>query len=378
MGKRRWIIGAVVAAAVVLVFGMLVLPGLLSAGQSTGVGSMNLETVASLKSVDRQLISGSVQTAESENFYVDASKGRVSEIKVSQGSPVREGDELYVYSNPTLTIQSEKARIQLQTARRQVSSLETKHANIQQDVRKAPNNEALEQLKTQRDQIREELEAARTQVRLAELDIEEMDDQVAALSVRSSFDGIVEMVNEDERNAVAQGSATKPLIRVVSNLPYEVRGSLSELQRAQVKQDQSFSATSKALPGQVWRGTISYVSTFPLEAASAQGQDYSAQAQYEFVAKLASQENLVPGNTLFLEISTTGDGSVSLPAEAVLLDEQGGTYVFVAENNRLRKHPVTIGPEVDGQVAVTSPLDDRAEILLNPDPSTTEGMEVLR
>ncbi|WP_432560309.1 efflux RND transporter periplasmic adaptor subunit [Granulicoccus sp. GXG6511] len=378
MRKKRWIIGAVLVGAVVLVAGMLLLPGLLGGPQRTGASTMNIESVRSLKSADRQLISGSVHTAESENFYVDATKGRVDRIEVAQGDPVKKGDELYAYANSTLTIQQEKARIQIQTARRKVSTLETNHANLVRDLRRAPTTEAADQLKTQRDQVREELEMARTEVRMAELDVEELNEQVAALVVRSNFDGIVEMVNEDERNAVAQGAATKPLIRVVSNLPYEVKGSLTELQRAQIKQDLPFTATSKALPGKEWRGTIAYVSTFPMEAAGGQGQEQGGQAQYEFVAKLETQADLVPGNTLFLEINTTGADSFDVPTGAVLRDEQGGHQVFVVENNRLAKRTVTVGAEADGQIAITSPLDDATEILLNPDATSVEGMEVIR
>lgn len=381
MRKRRWIIGAVLVGAAVLVAGMLILPGLLGGPERTGASVMTIESVASLKGADRQLVSGAVHTAESENFYVDATKGRVSEIKVSQGTPVQKGDELYTYANSVLTVQQEKARIQVQTAGRKVSKLETSHANILGDIRRAPSTEAADQLKTQRDQVREELEMARTEVRMAELDLQETDDQVAALVVRANFAGIVEMVNEDERNAVAQGAATKPLIRVVSNLPYEVKGSLTELQRAQVKQDLPFTATSKALPGKQWRGTVSYVSTFPMESGTGQGQDIgggSQAAQYEFIAKLETQDGLVAGNTLFLEINTTGNESFQLPASAVLRDEQGESYVFVVENGMLRKQTVTVGTETAGQIAITSPLDDRTEILLNPDPTTTEGMAVVR
>lgn len=379
--KKPWIIGGVVAAAVVLVAAMMILPGLLASQRQVSSSMMQFESVASLRGADQQLVAGAVHTAESENFYVDASKGRVSEIKVTQGSEVRKDDELYVYSNPTLTIQLEKMRIQLQAAKRKVASLETNLANINNDIKKAPSTEALDQLKEQRTQIRESLESARSEITLAELDIEESTNQVAALTVRSSFDGVVEMVNEDERNAVGQGTASKPLIRVVSNLPYEVKGSLTELQRSQLKQEMAFTATSKAIPGKKWRGTITYVSTFPTEAAAGSGGDgggSSGQAQYEFVAKLESQENLVPGNTLFLEVNTSGNDAIRVPAQAVLTDEQGGRYVFVVENGRLKKQTVTVGEATAGEVPITSPLESQVEILMNPDGASAEGMEVLR
>lgn len=379
MKKKRWIIGGIIAVAVLLVGAMLLLSGLLSAGRSASAAPMEVQTVASLKSSQRQLISGAVHPAESENFYVDATKGRVSEIKVVQGTQVKKDDELYAYANPTLATQLEKLRIQYDSAVKKEGRLETSLANLNRDIRNAPTTEAADQLKDQREQLREQIDAVRTEKRMANLDIEETQDQIDALTVRANFDGIVEMVNEDERNAVGQGAATKPLIRVVSNLPYEIRGTLSELQRAQIKQDHAFTATSKALPGQRWRGTVSYVSTFPKESGSAaQGPDtYSQQAQYEFVSKLESQENLVPGNTLFLEINTAGTESFTVPSAAVVRDG-ADAHVFVVENNALRKQPVTTGPDEGGQTTITSPMDDRAEILLNPTPATAEGMEVIR
>lgn len=377
MKRKRWIVISVVAAAVVLVGALILIP-LLMNPRSASTAPMTIETVASLKGSQRQLISGAVYTAESENFYVDASKGRVSEIKVVQGAQVRKDDELYAYSNPTLTTGLEKLRIQYDSAVKKEKSLQTKLANLNRDIRNAPTTEVADQLKEQREQIRAEIDAARTEIRVANLDIEDAEDQIEALTVRSNFDGTVEMVNEAERNAVGQGAATKPLVRVVSNLPYEVKGTLSELQRAQIRQDQQFTATSKALPGQKWRGSISYVSTFPAESGGTQGQEAYAQVSYEFVGKLESQQDLVPGNTLFLEINTTGNESFTVPTAAVQRDEQGGTFVFVVENGRLKKQTVTVGPDVDGQTTITSVLDDRTEILLNPNPTTAEGMEVLR
>ncbi|MDO5681485.1 MAG: efflux RND transporter periplasmic adaptor subunit [Propionibacteriaceae bacterium] len=374
MKKKPLIIGGVLAAAVILVAGLVILSQMMSGATRATVAAMKIETVASLKGADRQLISGSVHTAESENFYVDASKGRVNEIKVVQGSPVKKDDELYNYSNPALTIQQEKARVQLDNAKRRVTTLEKNLSTAESDLKKA-TAATRDQLRAQRDQVREELASARTDIKLAELDIEETNNQVAALSVRSNFDGIVEMVNEDERNAVAQGAATKPLIRVVSNLPYEVKGSLTELQRAQIHQDQPFTATSKAMPGKQWRGTISYVSTFPM--ASATGTE-GGQANYEFVAKLETQDGLVPGNTLFLEVKATASESFQVPAAAVQRDAQGDAYVFIVQGGRLAKQVVTVGPEAEGKIDITSELDDRTEILLNPDATTTEGMEVVR
>ncbi len=377
MKKKRWIVGGIIAVAVVLVGAMVLLPGLLNAGQAASAAPMEIQTVASLRSAQRQLISGSVNPAESENFYVDATKGKVNEIKVVQGAQVKKDDELYAYANPALATQLEKLRIQYDSAVKKESRLETQLANLNRDIRNAPTTEVADQLKDQREQLREQLDGVRTEQRLATLDIEETQDQIAALTVRANFDGIVEMVNEDERNAVGQGAATKPLIRLVSNLPYEIRGTLSELQRAQIKPDQTFTATSKALPGQHWRGTISYVSTFPKESSSgSQGMD-STQAQYEFVGKLETQENLVPGTTLFLEINVSGSDAFAVPSGAVLRDG-ASSQVFVVENNALKKQAVTTGPDEGGETTITSPMDDRTEILLNPTPATAEGTEVIR
>lgn len=377
MKKKRWIIGGIIAIAVVLAGAMMLLPGLLSAGQSANAAPMEIQTVASLRSAQRQLISGAVHPAESENFYVDATKGKVDEIKVVQGAQVKKDDELYAYANPALATQLEKLRIQYDSAAKREARLETQLANLNRDIRNAPTTEVADQLKDQREQLREQIDTVRTEARLATLDIEETQDQIAALTVRANFDGIVEMVNEDERNAVGQGAATKPLIRLVSNLPYEIRGTLSELQRAQIKPDQPFVATSKALPGQRWKGTVSYVSTFPKEAASGSQGMESSQVQYEFVGKLETQENLVPGTTLFLEINVSGSDAFAVPSGAVLRDG-ASSQIFVVENNKLKKQSVTTGPDEGGETTITSPMDDRAEILLNPTPETVEGTDVIR
>lgn len=378
MKRKRWIIIAgILAGAILLTAGLVVWAQASSSGNKRTATPMTIETVGSLKSSQRQLISGSVHPAESENFYVEQAKGRINEIKVAQGAQVRKGEELYTYSNPTLTINYEKMQIQRDTAAKKERTLQTNLANINRDIRRAPTTEAADQLKAQRDEIRAQIDATKTEIRLAQLDIEQASEEIAALTVRSNFDGIVEVVNEAERNAVAQGAATKPLLRLVSNLPYEIKGTLTELQRAQIKQDQRFIATSRALPNQKWQGVITYVSTFPSESANTQGSDYS-QVQYEFIAKLDGQENLVPGNTLFLEVAEADTNTFTVPTAAVRRDDPAAPHIFVVENNVLRKQVVTTGPDVDGRTTITTPLDDSTQILLNPDATTAEGMEVIR
>ena len=150
---------------------------------------------------------------------------------------------------------------------------------------------------------------------------------------------------------------------------------MTELQRAQIQQEQPFKSTSKALPGKEWRGTITYVSTFPMETQV--GQE-GGQAHYEFIAKLDTQDGLVPGNTLFLEGAPTASEAFHVPAAAVQRDATGDHYVFIVEAGQLTKQPVSVGPEEDGRIVITSELEDRTEILHSPDAATTEGMEVIR
>lgn len=377
--KKRSIVIAVLVGALVLVGGVFAWSFLNMKQASTpDIASLKFDSVANLKGAQNQLISGSVYTAQSENFYVDQTKGEVTEIKVAQGAAVRKGDELYRYSNPTLTTNREKALLQLDSTEARERGLETDVANLNNDLKKAPTTEAANEIRKQRTQVRQQLDAVRNEAKIAQLEIDELKDQIDKLTVRSNFDGTVEMVNEDEKNAVGQGTAAKPLIRVVSNLPYQIKGTVSELQRAQIKDGHPFTATSKALPGQSWTGKVTYVSTFPVTADAPQkDQVKQANVQYEFVAALDKQENLVPGNTLFLEINTRGSDGFEVPSSAIQRDAESA-FVYVVRDGKLAKQKVTLGEATDGKTPITSQLDDKTEILLNPTSAVSEGTEVKR
>lgn len=378
MKKNQTMILAIVIGAIAVIAGAIVYANLTAPDRpGSNADNMRIETVSNLKGDANQLISGSVYTAQSENFYVDPSKGQVSEVNVSQGSSVSKGTALYKYSNPTLSTTYEKATIQLSSAKKRKKALDTDLANLNKDIKNAPSTEIKKQLETQRDQTKTQLDGVNDEIKIANLDIGDLENQIAKLTVRSNFDGIVEMVNEDEKNAIGQGAASKPLIRVVSNLPYEIKGTLSELQRSQIKSGQGFTATSKALPGQSWAGSVTYVSTFPTASGTAQGQENYANVQYEYIAKLDSQDNLVPGNTVYLEINAVGGDSFFIPSEALKKDGQE-TYLFTVQDGKLKKQSVMTGEEKDGRTAINSPISDETEILLNPGETAADGMDVKR
>ena len=73
-----------------------------------------------------------------------------------------------------------------------------------------------------------------------------------------------------QSSSQALGGQGKAFLQVASKDPFQVQGTLTELQKSQIQKDQTFTVTAKANNKKKWTGKITEVSEFPTSAEMAQ------------------------------------------------------------------------------------------------------------
>ena len=101
---------------------------------------------------------------------------------------------------------------------------------------------------------------------------EELSKKQKELTIYSNFAGVVQKLDKDAAQSSSQalGGQGKAFLQVASKDPFQVQGTLTELQKAQIQKDQTFTVTAKANNKKKWTGKITEVSEFPTSAEMAQ------------------------------------------------------------------------------------------------------------
>ena len=91
-------------------------------------------------------------------------------------------------------------------------------------------------------------------------------------TIYSNFAGVVQKLDKDAAQSPSQsiGEHGKAFLQIASKEPFQIQGTLTELQKSQIQKDQTFTVTAKANNKKKWTGKITEVSEFPTSAEMAQ------------------------------------------------------------------------------------------------------------
>ena len=117
------VIGAIILVSTVAIY-LVKITSDNSQGKSSSISS--IETTIIGNSSKKIYINGVIQPIENKNIYLDASKGKVDTVSVTDGQAVNAGDVLFTYKNDTITSQIEDFNGQISTYQTQKERLENK------------------------------------------------------------------------------------------------------------------------------------------------------------------------------------------------------------------------------------------------------------
>ncbi|PFJ17410.1 efflux transporter periplasmic adaptor subunit [Bacillus cereus] len=382
--KKKWIIIGVIALIVIVAaINIFVMQGKKKGAANTD--AVSFEKVTERKLNNTKLISGQVKPGNIESFYADSSKGKVKDIAVKEGQEVEKGTKLFSYDNEEINLQMKQAELDQKMADMRYEQGKKKIDSLKKEIKKAKDSGAGKEVTDPMDEQVSELEMTQKTTDLerekGKLQKEELNKKQKEFTIYSNFAGVVQKLDKDAAQSSSQalGGQGKAFLQVASKDPFQVQGTLTELQKSQIQKDQTFTVTAKANNKKKWTGKITEVSEFPTSAEMAQagsmGEATQNMSQYTYKASLDSQDGLSPGYHVSLQVNLENKTMIAVPSKSIV--EKGeDAFVYIEEKGKLRKQNVKKGATDGDWTEITEGVTVGQKVVKNPSDNVYDGMEV--
>ncbi|PFK38323.1 efflux transporter periplasmic adaptor subunit [Bacillus cereus] len=381
--KKKWIIIGVIALIVAVVaINIFIMQGK-KKGTAKG-DAVSFENVTERTLNNTKLISGQVKPGNIESFYADPTKGKVKDIAVKEGQEVEKGTALFSYDNEEINLQMKQAELDQKMASMRYDQGKKKIDSLKKEIQKAKDSGAGKEVTEPMEEQVSELEIGQKTADLekekGQLQAEELKKKQSELTIYSNFAGVVQKLDKDaaQSSAQAMGGQGKSFLQIASKDPFQIHGTLTELQKSQIQKDQTFTATAKANSKQKWTGKITEVSEFPTSAEMAQAggaEGTQNMSQYTYKASLDGQEGLSPGYHVSLQVNLENKKMIAVPSKSIV-EKDGEPFVYVEEKGKLRKQNVKKGSTDGDWTEVLEGVTVGQKVVKNPSDDVYDGMEV--
>ncbi|PEE14925.1 efflux transporter periplasmic adaptor subunit [Bacillus cereus] len=380
--KKKWIIvGVIVLIVIVAAVNIFVMQG--KKKDTTKTDAVSFEKVTERKLNNTKLISGQVKPGNIESFYADPTKGKVKDIAVKEGQEVEKGTKLFSYDNEEINLQVKQAELDQKMADMRYDQGKKKIDSLKNEIKKAKDSGAGKEVTDPMEEQVSELEMAQKTTDLekekGKLQKEELSKKQKELTIYSNFTGVVQKLDKDAAQSSSQalGGQGKAFLQVASKDPFQVQGTLTELQKSQIQKDQAFTVTAKANNKKKWTGKITEVSEFPTSAEMAQaaGEGTQNMSQYTYKASLDSQDGLSPGYHVSLQVNLENKTMIAVPSKSIV-EKGDDAFVYIEGNGKLHKQNVKKGATDGDWTEIVEGAAVGQKVVKNPSDNVYDGMEV--
>ncbi|PFU21967.1 efflux RND transporter periplasmic adaptor subunit [Bacillus cereus] len=382
--KKKWIIIGVIALIVIVAAAnIFVMQG--KKKGTTKTDAVSFEKVTERKLNNTKLISGQVKPGKIESFYADPTKGKVKDIAVKEGQEVEKGTKLFSYDNEEINLQMKQSELDQKMADMRYDQGKKKIDSLKKEIKKAKDSGAGKEVTDPMEEQVSELEMTQKTTELekekGKLQKEELNKKQNELTIYSNFSGVVQKLDKDgaQNSSQALGGQGKAFLQVASKDPFQIQGTLTELQKAQIQKDQTFTVTAKANGKQKWTGKITEVSEFPTSSEMAQaggvGEATQNMSQYTYKASLDSQEGLSPGYHVSLQVNLENKTMIAVPSKSII-EKGDDVFVYIEEKGKLRKQNVKKGATDGDWTEIVEGITVGQKVVKNTSDNVYEGMEV--
>ncbi|MGF9964026.1 efflux RND transporter periplasmic adaptor subunit [Bacillus rhizoplanae] len=381
--KKKWIVIGIIALIVIVAAVNIFI---MQSKKKGSTADVKFAKVEERQLNNTKLVSGQVKPGNIESFYADMTKGKVKDIAVKEGQEVKKGDKLFSYDNEEINLQMQQAEIDQKMASMRSDQGTKKIDSLKKEIKKAKDSgagkEVLEPLESQLSELEMTQKTADLEKEKGNLHMEELKKKQAELTIYSNFAGVVQKLDKDatQGSAQAMGGQGKPFLQIASKDPFQVQGTLTELQKSQIQKDQTVTVTAKAAPKKKWTGKVIEVSEYPTSAdvnaqAMAGAEAGQNMSYYTYKATLDSQDGLSPGYHVSLQVNLENKKMIAVPRKSIV-EEKDDAFVYVEDKGKLRKQLVKKGSSDGDWVEVLEGVTVGQKVVENPSDKVFDGMEV--
>ncbi|MCH4176551.1 MAG: efflux RND transporter periplasmic adaptor subunit [Streptococcaceae bacterium] len=346
--------------------------------------------VMEIKVADPLIFKGITQAEKTQNYYLDASLGRVSSISVADGQTVQANTVLYSYENDTVQDQADeqsqslsKLGLAVQNAQATLNAAVARQTEITNQINQAKadynrsSDEAeRETISAKIDSLNANLDAQKDAVLQAQqaldsanIDLASTNESIERIkakvttTVTSGIDGIA-YVNEKGKT-----DATSPIVTVVSPSTV-VEGTVSEFDYERVKKDQK--VTLKPTNGdQEVGGTITAVNQLPTQSTTSDQTSSSTSSTSNYQFSIKPDSNIQYGYTVQINLPSN---EIQLGKDNII-KEKDQYYVYLYQSGKVKKQAVKL-QEKNGVFTILEGLKEKDKIIEVPDDTLKDGQEV--
>ncbi len=337
--------------------------------QSVIAGEKKLETVTVKGKTYEELVTfeGVLIPEVEESYYYQSSRGNMSDVLVNEGDDVSTGTSLFEYEKSE-TVDVSDLNSQRNKAETAVSVLDDQLSDLAVQSSRIASNEDLEdeqKLQLQLD-VEEQIRDTEYKKRLAELDVKELERQIAEAetnkeetSVDATFNGVVEEVNRTPEDGEA-------VVKVLSK-DLTVQGAVNEIDYPTLAVDQEVLIRSAAYPGQPAKGRITILEDRPYEV-----EDEAGISMYHFNVMLSEESDMKVGTHVVIDVPLHQNTNAPSVPEESIIEKDDKSYVVVFEKDEIHLRKVERRRIEDGRVEILSGLNLKEKVLTEPREAFTE------
>lgn len=334
--------------------------------------TVEVTTLKEEEITDKVLTQGTLKLAEEQTVYYSPEKGEIAEILVNEGDDIERGKALLTYKNDQLTLEQRQNELEQQSGILQSNSLREQHKEIDKQIEEDKENKMLQE---EHDQIKLQQQQANIELEQLKLQKETINQQIADLKVVSDITGKVVEVNEQAAFTSNQ-MEQQPLIRIGSLDQLIVEGSVSEYDALNIKDGQTVTLTSDAIPDESWTGTVSHISYLPNDTGEMGMDDGTTGVQYPVTVTVDDKDiGLKPGFQMTMEIKTDEHKANTLPITAVQ-QEEDDNYVYVVVEGKAERREVKVGTASLKTIEISDGITDKDQVIIDPAENIKDGMDV--
>lgn len=335
----------------VLLLTLVLLVGLL-AGCNGEKATVNVQSVAMITGYGTAgafNTCAGVVVAQNEIKIERKDDRKVAELRVAVGQEVKTGDVLFVYDMDEMKLTIEKAELEIESLKNNITDFDTRVAQLEKEKANAPASEQLSYT-VQIQSLQADKKEAQYNLTVKEKELEALKETGDNGEVLSPIDGKVQAINENGGTDSTTGEAL-PYISLIQNGDFRVKGKINELNRDDFYQGAQVILRSRADSTQTWTGTITEIDqNNPNKKSSGYfgaDDDTTSSSSYPFYVALDSTDGLMLGQHVYIEPNDgQGDSTEGLWMDASYLvgSEDEGFYVWAADkHDKLEKRTVKAG-----------------------------------
>jgi RND family efflux transporter MFP subunit len=304
-------------------------------------------------------------------------QGRLSDLRVEEGSKVREGEVIARLESVDYEAQVQRSKAQVQRAEADLSE-----ARRQTRVAESLSREAV--------LSRDELEASQSRVKVAEANLSQAkaDQEFATAQlqntlIRAPFTGVVVKKMAEVGESVAPippgvnlSTSSGAIVALADLATLEVEADVAEANVARLADEQPAEVTVEAFPQDHYKAILRQV------IPTADRTKATVQVKVTILDKDPKLKPEMSAKVTFLERvekaaadAPPAPPTVSVPAEAVVT-RNGKQGVFELREKVVMERPIVAGPERQGQYTVKEGLSGGEILVSRPPESLKDGDEV--